>query len=69
MGYQYGFDRNYDYLSVVSCSKLCRNLKDPKITLRVMKFVVRRIAEYPKGPVIALSILFGSLAAFLKVLT
>ncbi|MEQ1887168.1 MAG: hypothetical protein ABL967_19050 [Bryobacteraceae bacterium] len=30
------------------------------------EFVVRRVAEYPKGPVLALSALCGGLAAFIK---
>jgi hypothetical protein len=34
--------------------------------LYVGEFVVRRIAEYPKGPVLALSVLFGSIVALIK---
>jgi hypothetical protein len=34
--------------------------------LYVGEFVVRRIAEYPKGPVLALSALFGSIVALIK---
>jgi hypothetical protein len=35
-------------------------------TLYVAEFVVRRIAEYPKGPVLALSALLGGVAALIK---
>jgi hypothetical protein len=35
-------------------------------TLYVGEFVVRRIAEYPKGPVLALSALIGGIAAVIK---
>jgi len=35
--------------------------------LYVGEFVVRRIAEYPKGPVLALSALFGGVCALIKV--
>jgi hypothetical protein len=35
--------------------------------LYVGEFVVRRIAEYPKGPILALSAIFGSLVALIKV--
>jgi hypothetical protein len=34
--------------------------------LYVGEFVVRRIAEYPKGPVLAISALFGGIAALIK---
>jgi hypothetical protein len=34
--------------------------------LYVSEFVVRRIAEYPKGPILACSALFASLSAFMK---
>jgi hypothetical protein len=35
--------------------------------LYVGELVVRRIAEYPKGPLLALIAIFGSVAALLKV--
>ena len=34
--------------------------------LFISEFVVRRIAEYPKGPLLALSAFFGAVAALLK---
>jgi hypothetical protein len=34
--------------------------------LRTAEFVVRRVAEYPKGPILALSVLAGGVAAVLK---
>jgi hypothetical protein len=34
--------------------------------LYVCEFIIRRIAEYPKGPVLALSALFGGIAALIK---
>jgi hypothetical protein len=36
--------------------------------LGIIEFIVRRIAEYPKGPVLALSALCGGLAALFKTL-
>jgi hypothetical protein len=36
------------------------------IILYLGEFVVRRIAEYPKGPVLALSAFFGGIAALIK---
>jgi hypothetical protein len=34
--------------------------------LSVFEFLVRRIAEYPKGPVLALSAFFGAVVALIK---
>jgi hypothetical protein len=34
-----------------------------------LELVVRRIAEYPKGPVLAISVVCGALGALLKVVT
>jgi hypothetical protein len=34
--------------------------------LYVCEFIIRRIAEYPKGPVLALSALIGGIAALVK---
>ena len=38
-------------------------------SVAVLEFVVRRIAEYPKGPVVALSVLVAAIGAMLKGLT
>ncbi len=35
--------------------------------IALIEFVVRRIAEYPKGPILAVSALFGAILAFIKV--
>jgi hypothetical protein len=39
------------------------------IILFVLEFIVRRIAEYPKGPILAASVLVGGIFIFVKAMT
>jgi hypothetical protein len=39
------------------------------VLLYPLEFIIRRIVEYPKGPILAVSALFTALGAFLKVLS
>ena len=39
------------------------------IILFVLEFIVRRIAEYPKGPILAASVLVGGIFVFVKAMT
>jgi ABC-type xylose transport system permease subunit len=39
------------------------------VVLAVIEFIVRRIAEYPPGPILGVSVLCGAIVAILKLLT